>query len=242
MKHAKPVILVVLLLSLLAGAAGASQWETTNVQLLYGDGYLIVPPAKRTIITVEHASGWTYGDNFFFFDLGEPFNTESYIYGEWHPRFSFGKIFKGKAGFGFIKDTLIATELNIEYGWRAYLYGIGFDLEIPGFEFFALNVMVRDDRTIDDDSTWQISPSWNVPFKLARTQWEFRGFLDWSGAEGEFGKYQVLTQPQLLLNLGSLHNRPGSLWFGAEWQYWKNKFGIEGETENLLQVMGKWVF
>jgi len=240
----RSLLILALVGVLFAGTAVASDWETTNLQVLYGDGFKVLPPEARTIFTFEHASGWKYGDNFFFFDVTEPMANETSIYGEWHPRFSFRKMLSKEPGTGFLQDVLIATELNVENNgasWRAYLYGIGFDLKIPGFAFFAINFMVRDDMTIKDDSTFQISPAWSVPFNLGRTAWDFRGFLDYAGAEGE-GEYQLLTQPQLLLNLSSLWAESGRLWIGVEYQYWKNKYGIDGVDENFVQVMGKWDF
>ena len=247
MKLTRSLLATILVLALTAGAAGAADWSSTNVQLLYGDGFKVAPPEARTIITLEHASGWTYGDNFFFFDITEPFANDTSVYGEWHPRFSFGKMLGKSAGTGFIKDTLIATELNVDAGWRAYLYGIGFDLDIPHFQFFALNIFIRDDMTIPDDSTYQISPSWNLPFDLGKTNWQFRGFLDYSGSEGknavgDDNKAQLLAQPQLLVNMGSIFQKPGTLWVGVEYQYWQNKYGFDGVDESFVQVMGRWDF
>jgi nucleoside-specific outer membrane channel protein Tsx len=244
MRSIRTLFATILVLALTAGAAGAADWSSTNVQVLYGDGFKVQPPEARTIITLEHASGWTYGDNFFFFDVTEPFANDTSLYGEWHPRFSFNKIFKKEMGQGFFRDVLLATELNVENNglpWRAYLYGVGFDFNIPHFQFFALNLFVRDDKMIRDDSTFQISPSWNLPFTLGQTNWEFRGFVDFAGAEGE-GEAQTLAQPQLLVNLGSLFKQPGTLWVGVEYQYWKNKYGIDGVDENFVQLMGRWDF
>lgn len=244
MNPTRSLIAAILVLALTAGVAGAADWSSTNVQFLYGDGFKVLPPEARTIITLEHASGWTYGDNFFFFDVTEPFANDTSLYGEWHPRFSFNKIFKNEMGSGFFRDVLLATELNVENNgqpWRAYLYGVGFDFNIPHFQFFALNLFVRDDKMIRDDSTYQISPSWNLPFTLGKTNWEFRGFIDIAGAEGE-GKAQTLAQPQLLVNLGSIFKQPGTLWVGVEYQYWNNKYGIDGVDENFVQVMGRWDF
>jgi nucleoside-specific outer membrane channel protein Tsx len=253
MKRMAPTLVVTLaLLALGSGLAQAAIWSSTSASVLYGtknqavvfDAEANAPVGMdqdRTIITLEHADGWKYGDNFFFFDIAEPFANESGIYGEWHPRFSFGKMTGSNTSFGFVKDVLIATELNVDSGWRAYLYGLGFDLDIPNFNFFAINFFIRDDMTIKDESTFQISPSWNVPFSLGSAKFEFGGFLDYSGAEGD-GEYQLLTQPQLLLDVSALQDKPGNLYLGIEYQYWKNKYGIKGIDENYVQFMGKWVF
>ena len=235
-------IVVLLVIALLGtGTAQAAQWSTTSVSVLYGSGYELASSEDATIITLDHASGWKFGDNFFFFDAFQPFKNDTHIYGEWHPRLSFGKMTGRNAGFGFVQDILIATELNVGEEWRAYLYGLGFDLDIPYFHFFALNIFIRDDMTIDDDSTFQISPSWNLPFTLGTAHFEFRGFLDYAGAEGD-GKAHLLAQPQLLLDLGNFSQKPGNVYVGIEYQYWNNKYGVDGIKESLVQFMGKWVF
>ena len=59
-----------LLLWLLAAAPAAqsASWSSTNVQILHGTTYE-VGRRERGIMTLEHASVWAYGDNFFFFDF-----------------------------------------------------------------------------------------------------------------------------------------------------------------------------
>ncbi len=236
----KTVLLLVIVL-LGTGPAGAAQWSSTSVSILHGSGYELASREEATILTLDHASGWKFGDNFFFFDVFEPFANDTHIYGEWHPRLSFGKMTNRNAGFGFVKDILIATELNVGEEWRAYLYGLGLDLDIPHFSFFALNFFIRDDMTRADSSTFQISPSWNLPFTLGTARLEFRGFLDYAGAEGG-GKANLLTQPQLLLDVGNFSGKPGNVLVGIEYQYWWNKYGVDGVEESVVQFMGKWVF
>ena len=240
-KMSRIFMIVLVLLVASSGAALASIWSSTSASVLYGDGYKFKSSEKGTILTIEHASGWSYGDNFFFFDTFQPLANGTDMYGEWHPRLSMGKIFKNETGSGFFKDVLIATELNVGNNWRAYLYGLGFDFNIPYFQFFALNIFIRDDKTITEDTTYQISPSWNIPFNIGGTMWSFGGFLDYSGPEGDT-KYQFLAQPQLLLDVSNFADKPGNLFVGIEYQYWKNKFGVEGVDENFVQFMGKWFF
>ncbi len=246
------LVLSVIILSLGVGSTMAAIWSSTSASILYGtknQGITYNPDINalegfdqdKTIITIEHVSAWKYGDNFFFFDIAQPFDVNTSIYGEWHPRFSLGKMTGSNFGVGFVKDMLIATELNVDKDWRAYLYGFGFDLDIPHFKFFSINFFIRDNMTIADDKTWQISPSWNIPFALGNFQMSFGGFLDYSGSEGD-AEYQLLTQPQLLLDISNFAGKPGNFYAGIEYQYWKNKFGIKGVDENYVQFMGKWVF
>jgi len=232
---------LILASALLALPTAAADWSSTAACLLYGSGYQMTASEDQTILTLEHASGWTYGDNFFFFDIGQPFDMDTTVYGEWHPRLSLGKMTRRNMGFGFVKDVLIATELNVGEGWRAYLYGVGFDLTIPHFQFFALNLFIRDEIPFDASPTFQISPSWNLPFTLGSARFEFRGFLDYAGSHGD-GVAHLLMQPQLLLDLGHFSSRSDKLYAGIEYQYWNNKYGVDGVKDNLVQIMGKWVF
>ena len=63
----RPVFALSLLVSLCAAPARASDWSTTNLWLLHGNRFE-VGASERTILRVEHADGWTYGDNYLFFD------------------------------------------------------------------------------------------------------------------------------------------------------------------------------
>lgn len=236
------IITVVALFSLVfVGTSMAALWSSTDVTFLYGQGYELADPADQTIITLDHASAWTYGDNFFFFDITQPFDTNTGIYGEWHPRLSMGKMFHSDMSFGPVKDVLLASELNVGNGFRAYLYGVGFDLDIPHFNFFSLNMYIRNNPAIEGDTSFQISPAWNIPFNLGQAAFSFQGFLDYATSEGN-GVGNLLTQPQLLLDVGNFQGKPGNLYVGMEYQYWSNKFGIDGIDENVAQFIAKWYF
>ncbi|MCK5190998.1 MAG: hypothetical protein KAR12_13175, partial [Methylococcales bacterium] len=52
------------LLSLVSHSSFAFDWTSSNVQLLYGSDFEF-GDRDRTTITVEHAHGWKYGQNFF---------------------------------------------------------------------------------------------------------------------------------------------------------------------------------
>ena len=92
----------ILAAGLLAGgqavASDLLQWQNNSLTYLYGQDYKIDPEIQQTI-TFEHASGWSFGDLFFFTDLIK-YNTDAKngngdghtYYGEFSPRLSFGKI------------------------------------------------------------------------------------------------------------------------------------------------------
>ena len=243
MKRIIPGLSIALILVLaMAGSALAAQWSSTSMSFLKGSGYDVTSSEDATIMTLEHASGWEYGDNFLFIDFFQPFDVDTSIYGEWHPRVSFGKLTDKKLAFGPVTDVLLAGEINLGYHKRVYLYGVGLNLNIPKFDFFALNIFLRDDMDFEGESTFQISPSWRIPFHIGKARFECGGFLDYSGAEGEGREAQLLFVPQVLLDVGNFKGAPKRIYAGIEYQYWQNKYGLDGREDNLVQAMVKWFF
>jgi nucleoside-specific outer membrane channel protein Tsx len=234
----------------LPSPASAAIWSSTNVEYLYGWNYRLTDREAGTM-TLEHASGFAYGDNFFFLDVTHPVHDTdkpSSLYGQWDPRFSLGKIFNSKLEFGPFTDVLVTGELGYGanlYGYqREYNYGLGLDIKVPGFAYFAINFWLHDNPQLDG-VTYQISPYWGAPFHLGTVGFLFEGFLDYVGEEGSGGKVSkayVITQPRFLIDVGSLWHKEGNLFAGTEVSIWTPKFGVEDENEIVPQAMVKWVF
>ncbi len=229
-----------------ASAVGAAEWSSTNLQYLYGANFELGDGSRGTI-TLEHVSGWTYGDNFFFLDITNPVEEKTRatsVYGQWNPRLSLSKLTGTGISAGPIGDLLITGELGFGGGVREYLYGAGLDLKLPGFAYFAINFWVRDDASIDG-ITYQISPYWMLPIDLGPVKLQFGGFLDFAGPEGEGESRKesfLITQPYLLLDIGNFAKSPGMLFMGVEYAHWTNEYGIKGINENVPQAMVKWIF
>ncbi|WP_312154873.1 outer membrane protein OmpK, partial [Pseudomonas sp.] len=155
-------------------ASGASvagdllQWQNNSLTYLWGKNFKVNPETQQTF-TFEHADGWKYGDNFIFVDKifyqgkKDASNGPNTYYGEISPRLSFGKIFDQKIAFGPVKDVLLAMTYEFGEGdTEAYLIGPGFDLDIPGFDYFQLNFYQRTtDGSRPGDNVWQITPVWS---------------------------------------------------------------------------------
>ncbi len=216
------------------GKESLFDWTSTNAQILAGSDYEL-GDQTRQIITLEHANGWKYGSNFLFLDISEPFDDDTDLYGEFYTFLSFEKIFGNDFGDGLIKDVSLTAGTNLGEDFRAYLGGIMFDMKIPGFDLFQLQFYAFDNKDLND-TTYQITPVWDTHFNISSATFRFKGFTDFIGEEGTNSK-QILSQPQLLLDLGSLKGSPETLYLGLEYQYWKNKFGIEGVTESMPQVI-----
>ena len=228
--------------------AGAAAWQSTNFQYLWGFNFksletLTSKDNNRSTVTIEHADGWKYGDNFFFFDITNPSDDDVFVYGEISPRLSLGKISGKDLSAPFLKDVLLAGTYEVGStvggeGFHSYLYGIGLSLDLPKFNFADLNLYVRNSNF--EGTTYQITPVWQLPFAIGKADLIFEGFVDIAGSEG-VSEFNIDAQPRLLLDAGKLWGAPGNLFLGTEIIYWHNKFGIDGVNEFAPQVMVKWV-
>jgi len=214
-------------------------WSVTNLSLLYGDGFKLDDNAQYTI-TLDHARSWDYGDFFFFIDSFNPATGDSSEYGEIHPRFSLSKMTGNDFSNNYIRDIYIATEVELGEDHRAYLYGLGFDLKLKGFNYFNVNVYARDNIR-QSGKTWQVTPYWQLPFSIGRSKWTLEGFADIAGTEDN-STHNIIFQPQLLLDVGDLFGHPGQIKAGFEYSYWSNKYGVEDIDQKVMQAMMKWSF
>lgn len=246
-----PRFLALSLLASLGMTSQAADWSSTNVQLLYGSNYADdfgIDDKSKAIMTIEHANGWKYGDNFMFVDIANLESKGTSLYAEFSPRLSFGKITGKKLAFGVVSDVLAAGTVEMGDGIRAYLLGVGFALDLPKFAFADINIYARksyrDFAAQDTDIGGQVTIDWLLPFKLGTVDFAFEGFADYAFGEkgGSAPKADnLIAGPRLLVNLGSLvGGKPGSLQAGIEYQIWRNKFGIKGVHEDVPQIMVKW--
>ncbi len=223
-----------------AAAAGTAQnWSATNVQWLHGHGFEL-GPETLSILTFEHASTWPLGSNFFFFDITRPFAAGTAIYGEWYSRLSWHATGLRAESEGPLRDVSFTAALNAGNDFRAYLAGVTLHFRVPGFSFLDLDLMAYDDRS-DSTVTYIVTPAWEVSVTIGKASLRWRGFVDFIGAEGERAA-QVLAQPQLLLELGSLWGEATRLSVGIEYQYWRHKYGVEGVVESVPQLLLLWQF
>lgn len=244
MKSIRVLYVLPLLFSYFSGHALAEpffQFQSSNIQILRGNHYE-VGEKDRTIITLEHANSWLYGDNYGFVDFIKPDGGDYSYYIELAPRLSIGKMTGSDLSFGPVKDILIATtfEKAKDQGPQ-YLIGLGADFDIPTFKFFKVNGYLHDSTEIEGQ-TWHVTVAWNNQFKMMGMNALAEGFADFQGSEGRSEENQLIV-PRLLFDVGEKMNiGDNKLWVGVEYQYWHNKFGIEGKTESVPQAQIKWVF
>jgi nucleoside-specific outer membrane channel protein Tsx len=123
-------------------------------------------------------------------------------------------------------------------GFVAQLNGIAIDLNIPGFAFFHQHAFLRNDLH-QHGVTWQLTTEWAVPITLGPMRLVQGGFVHFIGKEGK-SHFNIITQPQLLLDLGKFAGYEDALLIGTEVDIRHNEYGIAGQNEVVPQIMTEW--
>lgn len=212
-------------------------WQDNSLTYLYGWNFEVDPERQQTI-TYEHASGWKWGDLFWMVDYlnynggktGAGYNSSYWT--EFSPRLSFGKLSGKQINAGPITDVLLAMTYEQGRGdIKYYLAGPGFDLDIPGFDFFQLNFYYRHgDDPATERGPIQITPAWSITWPLGNSTLTFAGYIDWViNDDDDVGyKNNFHLGPQLRYDLGkALLWGEKQLYVGIDYDYWTNKYGIE---------------
>lgn len=249
-----------MLLPLLVGAptsAHALEWSTTELHLQYGA--LDVPTfagggsAHHIIYTVQHASGWKYGNNFFFLDTldsQEQGFQDFDHYGEAYASFSLGKISGKELIAGPISDLgfLVGINAGDDAKVMRYVAGVRLALSLPGFAFANLDVAALIDDSEGaasggapkQEDAFLVDLSFARPFSIGEAKFSIEGHLEYLGErENEFGDSQeswILFQPQIRWQANE------NLHLGIEYQYWRNKLGDPATDESAVQALLVWRF
>jgi len=235
---------------LLTGATAQAGVQYTEVQLHYGDGYILgrngLDETARTTLTLEHLSVGSVGELFFFVDFfrdedGPSINTESDQYGEIYGFLSARNLGLAFSDSGFIRDAGIEIGLNQGTDFSVALLGPRVNFNVPGFSVLTLGVYAYDN--LDDpfdrdlDTTYRATIVWVVPFQLGRQKFSTQGFVDFIGSQGSGVDDQILFSPQLRWDIGNAFGAKENVFtLGLEYNHWENKFGVKGEDEDSLSV------
>ncbi|NVJ99190.1 MAG: hypothetical protein HWE25_13630 [Alphaproteobacteria bacterium] len=216
-------------------------WMDNSATLLVGTGFE-VPGDDITTLTLEHVSGWTWGDLFAFVDLQDYHDSatqDTSWYGEFSPRLSLGNLAGLKfSDDGLVRDILISTTWERgKNGVEALLIGGAVDLNLPGFSFFKVNAYARKDTGLGagfEDMQWTFA--WSKPIKVGNEAFVVDGFIDYVVGWGPQAS-TIHFVPQLKWDIGAKWGRPGKVWLGTEIDIWKNQFGIKDTPDfNTDQV------
>ena len=85
----------------------------------------------------------------------------------------------------------------------------------------------------------------NRPLQLGSQSFLFGGHAEYIGGTndefGNQGKGWILAQPQFTWDLGAVFGAADQLLVGVEYQYWRNKLGVD-EDDNVPQLLVIWRF
>ena len=226
----------------------APVWQDFSITGLYGENYESIDAngihsdVEQSTITAEYAAKLTYGDFFAFADRTNNDIDGNQTYFEVSPRLSLGAVTGQKLELGPIKDVLIATTWEGNTGssnFNNYLYGVGFDLAIPYFQYAQLNFYKADNDLSADD--YQMTFTYGVPFKLGSEDFLVDGFIDWSTAERDHAS-ELNWTTQWKWNVGKHISPETRLYLGIEHSVWNNKYGIKGMDQNDVSALIKYHF
>ncbi|WP_411691855.1 outer membrane protein OmpK [Acinetobacter gandensis] len=215
-------------------------WQDFSITGLYGTDYqLIAKEDKQTTVTFEYASKHKYGDFFIFADRTHNDVNGDQTYFEASPRLSLGAVTGKELKFGPVKDVLLATTWEAGSNMDNFLYGIGFDFDVPYFQYAKLNLYKVNNDTKADD--YQMTLTYAIPFKIGSESFLADAFLDWSTVEKGSASEMNWTS-QYKWNVGQHISPDTRLYVGVEHSVWNNKYNIKGKDENNLSALVKYHF
>lgn len=247
----RPACLLTLALLLAAPAAHAQGlFHNSSASLLYGTNFHDAsvgndpPDGKLLTVTLENFTELPIGDSFFFLDLsqgnyGEGPADDYRMYAEWNPRLSLSKLSGARVGAGVLKDVLLAYEHNRgSSGFVSNNFGVGLDFALPRVAVLTLNTYLRNDNF--SPPTVQLTLVWYAPFHTGPVRWSFGGFADLfpiRGAPEGQGGWDLMFQPQLLLDVGALAGlSPERVKLGTEWYVHRSGQGLRQAPQALLRL------
>lgn len=237
----KKTLLTLASAALLSTSVQAEQfWADNSVSVLYGSSYLepfVNGPDDEmtyTTLTLEHASGHSWGGLFYFVDRhsGEGF-SDTYI--EFSPTYTLAKM------DGVVSSVRAAYTLESGSGFDNHLVGASVGLSVPGMDYLNVNLYraMNDSIGIDkgDDNLF------SVIYGYSNGNLTIDGFMDYRfGNDGnQFGDIEdsMNLTPQITYNLAPMLGLKNKLKIGVEYSYWTNKFGVDGADQNAVSLLLK---
>ena len=235
----------------------------TSVSFLWGNNFRedLGYEKEKLTMTIEHFGLWEYGDVFFYYDITEPYSNQNgdsnQFFGGIAPTFSLSKITGKEVGYGFVKDVSLRLELENGSGYgannfRNYFYGLQYTLAVPGFDFFTLNTVIRDNPESRGVGV-QIGGFWQMTWEYGPwRRFKFTGFFatsPWDGDQdpeltffADRGRY-LTTQPQFLWDVGyALTGKQNRVELGVEYAYFLNRYQLKDKDEKVAQAMIKFSY
>ncbi|WP_440906251.1 outer membrane protein OmpK [Catenovulum sp. SX2] len=214
------------------------KWSSYRLSYIQADKYQ-VGDNSREVLTVEHASGHNWGDNFFFSDHLMFSDGTVSNYFELSPRLSLSYLSGADLSFGPVKDVYLTSTWEGGDTFDNFLYGVSMGLKVPGFKYFNVSLYKANNDKWQDDE--QVTLTWALPSTIAGQEFLWDGFLDYStSSEGREAEMNFTSQ--LKWNISPLLGISSQLYVGIEYAYWTNKFGKKDVNERNPGLLVKWHF
>jgi hypothetical protein len=213
----------------------------------------------KSILNYTHVDGYKWGSNFLSVDLLISDDTDPSVSGKgaqevyivYRHGLSYGKITGNKFKLGPIVDVGLNlggdfNTKNTEFGSAKKLAVAGVYLAwgLPkGFLTTSFNYCQEWNQngitnvSVHFDPNFCFEAAWAVPFQIGPANFKFTGFLNVVAPKGEDGfgaktKTEVLTRPELLLDVGAFWGKPNFVEAGVGYEYWLNKFGNDHKHDS----------
>ena len=191
MKNLIKAISMTCVLMAVGGEAGAAEWSTNEVHFQYGtlDNPFAGTDSPTKIVTLQHASGWKYGDNFFFIDFIDDSDTDDFndtdYYGEFYTNFSIGKLGKDMS-IGMLRDVGIILGVNAagDANTLKYLPGLRLSWDVLGFAFLNTDMTAyidasKVDVAIEEEDSFMIDVNFARPFDIGSQSFSLEGHAEY---------------------------------------------------------------
>jgi len=234
-------------------------FSSSDLQAKYGWNYQqpgIPQYVPKSTFTFENTSAGRWWSSYLFVDVIRSWSdadaNAKEVYGEWYPSLSLRRISGKGYSDGFVRDVSATFGLNT--GVRStgvspfvLLPGLTLALNVPKFAFFSVGAFAYIDNGRFEGqpsdcqaTTYQITPSWSLPFSAGAAKLKFDGFVDFIGKHANCEAW-ILTQPRLALDLSALWHKPGNVYAAVDYSYWHNKYGIAGLNDQVVIPVLVWV-
>src|SRR5262249_51281921 len=82
----------------------------------------------------------------------------------------------------------------------------------------------------------EVEVAWSFPFQVGPAALSFNGFFNYVAPKGKGNAFEgersgeILTRPELMLDVGNFYGKKGKFEVGVAYEYWLNKFGNDNHT------------
>lgn len=262
MNYLERVLLIIC--SLMPSISFAFDWSITELQwqrgALKSPGFIGGKKSQTDVLTLQHASGWQFGEHFFFADFLDDDRHDGFndadLYMEYYGALSLSKMSGRDFSVGVLKDISLIGGINFARDAEVikYLPGIRLSWKAAGFAFLNTDITayiddsegLKNGGAPKETDSFMVDVNWGLPFIIGQQRFSIEGHIEYIGSRhNELGlpvRHWVLAQPQLRWDIGhAFFNQPDQFFAGIEYQWWQNKLG-DDEDEHAVQALAVWRF